>query len=453
MHETDPTQDSTGLLQRKCIWKKVKGKYDASPAHIAPSKSSTSFDNDTKEEKDFLCSSCARKFSCQQALAGHRNIHRGEWESLLDIPDPGKVDQCCELPIKTQASLVSNPISALKWQSSRNTSSMQRDASSTIHKPLLCAPQHTLCNPTNIREGVTTNAPLIHVAKPKNSLTFTCVHQSPLVKPTNNHKVPLPRHTLANPTYTLKGPSHLYHLATSTNTLKGPLPWHSLARPINILKGPSPTDTPKPHPLANPTNTLKGSSLFRATNLFPNAINTFLRPSLIAPQRPFFGSINTPHMPSIRDPNHPQDNCAKPHGKLALGVRYESMIHKPCQCRRVGQGDMLLRTSSLLFGTKQMMRGNIRSFGANSSLADLRSLLTTADSASTSRSEGGFSSKTHDLISSSFHPKGGKGIEANDLFPLTQALESHQQGIAHLSQGLLPQPDHNGEEVDLDLKL
>ncbi|KAI3713556.1 hypothetical protein L1987_72135 [Smallanthus sonchifolius] len=365
MHETDCTQDSTGLLQRKCMWKKVKGKYDASPAHIAPSKSSTSSGNDTKEEKDFLCSSCACKFSCQQALAGHRNIHRGEWESLLDIPDHGKADQCCELPNKTQTCLVSNPITALKWQSSsRNTTSMQRDASSTIHKPLLC--------------------------KPKNTLTFTCVHQSPLVKPTN----------------TLKGP-HLYHLATSTNTLKGPLPWHSLASPINILKGPSPRchlanpkESSTPNPLANrPTNTFKGSPVFRPPNLLTN---TFLRPSLIAPQRPFFGSRKTPHMPSIQDPNHPLDNCAKPHGKLALGVRYESMIHKPCRCRRVGPSDMLLRTSSLSFGTKQMMRGNIRS-------------------------EGGFSSKTHDLISSSFQPRGGKGIEAND---------------------------HNGDqEVDLDLKL
>ncbi|KAK1438488.1 hypothetical protein QVD17_04297 [Tagetes erecta] len=279
--ETDPTQDS---------------------------KSGSFCDNDTIEKKYFHCTSCTRKFPSQQALAGHRNIHRGEWESLLDMPD--------------------------------------------------------------------------QVTKP---ITFASVHQGTLVKPTN----------------TLIGPSPPYHLANFTNTLNGPLAARSSASHTNIytLKEPSPM-----YHLANyPTKTL----IKRPFS------NTLLSPSLIAPQSYLFGPIKTPYMCLVRQPNHPN-------GKLALGVRYESMIQKPFQRRFVGQSDMLLRTcGSPLFGMRQMMGGNIRRFGTNISQVDSISFLTIAGSGS-----------------SSFQPR-----------------DAHDNGIARWSHGLVPQPDHNGENVDLELKL
>lgn len=284
-HEMDPTQDS---------------------------KSGSFFDNDTIEEKSFDCKSCPRKFPSQQALAGHRNIHRGEWESLLDMPN--------------------------------------------------------------------------QVTKPINPPTFASVHLLTLVKPPN----------------TLIGPSTQYHLANLTNTLNGQLATRSLASHNNtLMKEPS-----SRYQLANPTKTLKGP--------FTNGINTLLGSSFIAPQSNIFGPIKTPCMSLVREANHP-------HGKLALGVRYESMIQKPFQCRCVGQSDMLLRArGSPLFGMKQMMGGgNIRRFGTNKSHVDTISFLTTAGSGS-----------------SSFQPR-----------------DAHDDGVARWSHALVPQPDHNGENVDVDLEL
>ncbi|MFS8029906.1 putative transcription factor C2H2 family [Helianthus anomalus] len=481
---------SSGLVQGKCACKnKVKEESDESPAPIATngrktisnkqrvvasSKSSSSSDN------DYQCSSCPRQFSCQQALAGHRKLHKGEWETHLDIPDHENVDQCPKVnfPIKTEASHLSNPnlIAAINWQLSRNAGSMHKDASSssTTDKLLLCTPKYTLSKPTNVQEGAATSAPLTHVAKPTNTLkgpspinplkrpspTNTLEGPSrryPFVNPTNNHKAPSPRPSLANPSYTLKGPSPLYLMINSTNTLK--------ASPTNTLNGPSSKcHLPYPshtlikslaqYPLANPINTFESSSSSSPLDFFPNATNNLLRPSLIAPQQSFAAKL--PLMPSIVDPNRPIDNCTNLIiGELAtaLGLRYESMIHKPGQRKRVGQNDKVLRTGSSLFDSKKMMGGNARHFGNNSNIADSRSLLTAEASDSTSRTESGGSSKTHDLSSSSIQPRGGKGIEATDLFPVTPAHEIHHRDNAQSSQGQVPQPDHKGDDVDLDLKL
>ncbi|KAI3727697.1 hypothetical protein L6452_16315 [Arctium lappa] len=476
LQKSSPTQDSASiLLQRKMI-------ENASYAHVAANK----INNDQKvmadyvlglssdeeiddEERVFCCASCPRKFSSQQAMAGHRNTHRSEWD---------------------YRSTVSN------------------NTSSTIPMPSLGAPQYPLAKPSNVLKGspiCVSRYPLADRGNTFKVPSSTCVPRYSMVKanPTIAHKGPTPGYcgalkgpiagyplAKANPTIALKGPTTGYPLIRANPTiahkgpipgycgaLKGPIAGYPLAKanPIITLKGlttgyplakTNPTIALKgEHPMdkANPTNALEWPSprysmvkaiptktLKKASprHLLSNPTNSPIGPSLGVAHYTFIPMTKTLNMPLVCEQNHPLEKCAKPHGKSTLGVRCESMIHKPCQ-GKLGQ---------------QLIGGKIRHFGINNnnvglkslSISTVKSLLTSTGSTSTPESRG--SNEAHDLLSSSFQPINDNGKKGQGFFVPTSTHERQNHEVHNSSQGLVMQWDNNEEndsllDVDLDLKL
>lgn len=149
-------------------------------------------------------------------------------------------------------------------------------------------------------------------------------------------------------------------------------------------------------------------------------------------------------MPSIQYPNN-HYNFAKQQDKSDLRVKRESMIHKPYQCKQF--------EGSTSFGKQQVIESNVRRFGTNSNYVDLRSLLTTVGSASSSRSEDRVKSNAHDSSSPFLESRGSKWIEVPELFLRTPPQERRNLDLDHSSQVVAPKPDKNEEDLDLDLKL
>ncbi|KAI3501375.1 hypothetical protein L1887_29241 [Cichorium endivia] len=257
----------------------MKGKFmdDASFAHVAAtnknkvivkqkieaaSLSSSSSNEETSEEhKVFTCSSCSRKFSNQHAMAGHRNIHRSEWESILqDISEEGK-KQSIKLPCNLQSFHFHNATIPLKQQSPGNThSTLSNNTSSRIHKTLPCPPPYLSANAKNLLQEPPVRAPTHSLVNPTSSLKHpsACVPCYPLVNSTKTLKGPVPRYPLANHINILKRQSPSWPLANPTNSL-GRLaacaPRCPLIDPVNTLEGPS-----SKHPMVNPTKNLNEQS-------------------------------------------------------------------------------------------------------------------------------------------------------------------------------------------------
>ncbi|KAI3710747.1 hypothetical protein L2E82_40539 [Cichorium intybus] len=466
----------------------MKGKFmdDASFAHVAAtvknkvivkqkieaaSLSSSSSNEETSEEhKVFTCSSCSRKFSNQHAMAGHRNIHRSEWESILqDISEEGKM-QSIKLPCNLQSFHLHNATIPLKQQSSGNShSTLSNNTSSTIHKTLPCPPPYPSANARNLLQEPPVRARTHSLVNPTSSLKHpsACVPCYPLVNSTNTLKGPVPRYPLANHRNILKRQSPNWPLANPTNSL-GRLaacaPRCPLIDPVNTLEGPSskhpmvnPTknlneQSPR-YPLANPTYTQKGPPVTAACFILANPLDTQLIGSpLGAPDYTFLRPTKTLRKPLVADHIHALDNRVNPHGKSALGVRRLSMIHKPCQFK---QADIWSRAGSTSFGGNKMMEGNIRRFGTNDNNVYFISV-SRAEHAPSRCQEGGGSSEARDFFSSSFPSTGGRGIKAHNLFAPTPTQE--RQNTDHSSEGPATPWNNNGEnesslDIDLELKL
>ncbi|GKA09223.1 hypothetical protein Tco_0688554 [Tanacetum coccineum] len=230
MQQPDPTQGAAGILQGTCTCKKLKGKSvvnDASSACVAAknegkkfsnrwkmvrgSKSSSSFNNRTSNEKVYSCTSCPLKFSKQTALAGHRNLHKSEYVPLLN----GKIQR-------------------QKWQLSTRHKLFLRPL-------LLRPPRHPLSKPTNILERPSASAPRNPMVNPiiTQEQTWTYAHGISLAKPTSNLKGSSPGYPLADPANMLKHMSSCNSLARSKDVLPGPSSMPPLANPAYTLKHPS----------------------------------------------------------------------------------------------------------------------------------------------------------------------------------------------------------------------
>ncbi|KAL7611184.1 hypothetical protein Lser_V15G09959 [Lactuca serriola] len=440
MHQSGPIQDLAGNFEGKFMCKKMKQESmgdDASFAHVATnyhnkilikrqvvvaSKSISSSDQEIGEEhKSFSYSSCPRKFSSQYAMAGHKNIHRSEWESILeDIPDESKM-QHPKLPCNLKPSHSHNSTKiALKLQSpGYSRSNLSHITSTRIHKRLPCALPSPLANPTNTLEALWSRYSL---GNHKNTLRGQSLGW-PLTNPTNSLKRPL-GYPLGNPENSLR------RLATCA-------PRCHLINSVNTLKGPS-----RKHPMANHTNTLKWPLVPAPRYILNNPADTLVDSSLVAPHHTFVRPTRILMKPLVADLSHPLDNHVKHHRKSELGVRLLSMIHKPCQFR---QADLWSRVASTSSGGKQMMKGNIRNFGPNSNNFYLN-FLSTDEGASSSSLEGGANSEVHHFFSSSFQSRGGKWIDERNYVACSQTKEKHNCDIIHSLEGLTTKRDNNGEK-------
>nr|GEX10153.1 hypothetical protein [Tanacetum cinerariifolium] len=457
MQQPDPTQGVAGILQGTCTSKELKGKSvvnDASSACVAAknegkkisnrwkmvrgSKSSSSFPKKTSNEIVYSCTSCPLKFSKQTALAGHRNLHKSEYAPLLN----GKIQR-------------------------------QKRQLSTRHKlflrpPLPCPPRHPLSKHTNILERPSASSPRNPMVNPiiTQGQTWTYPHGIPLAKPTSTLKGSSPGYPLADPTNMLKHMSSCNSFARSKDVLPGPSSMPHLGNPAYTLKHPSglaprciganPTETliggptrGAPHnSFFDPEETLIGGATRGAPhNSFFDPEETLIGdPTCGAPHNSYFDPEEYLNVASLRNLNHPLENYTKPHGKSALGVPYESMIHKAWDhYRRLGHTDVPLKDALAVIGLQQVMEVKIR-VGANNSIVDLINLLTATGSTSSLESQAGSSSEAHEDLS-----QGGKVTMS--LFPVTPAQVIHNHHNVQPSQGLVPQVDNHEEDADLDLKL
>lgn len=404
--QPNATQGSSGTVEEKRMCTKEKGKViatDASSNHVIAddnnkiSKKEVVMVSSNKEKtlrKVYTCSYCQKEFSCQQAMAGHSNLHRSEWASPKRKPEYGEI-QSHKHTSHSTTSYYRDPIMALLQKSYARSSSAPGYASSTSHKPLLRAAEYPLANPLNIVEVQWARAPL----------------------------GPLPRYSLVNPLNILEAPPAHVPL--------GPSPGHSLASLMNNFE----ESSPKFH-LAHFTNTFNGPSQPARAKLSAYPTNTLIWPSLGAPQRTFFGQKNTLHISSIPDLNHPSDNREKPHGKSRLGVRYEySLIQKPSHRGYLGQADKLVKIWPPELGGEQIGDNMMMGLGTNNGDYNLRSLLTAAGTESSSTRVCGGSHKASESVSSSFQPRGGEGINGYALFPITPSKKKHNHGVDDSSQG------------------
>ncbi|KAL4570711.1 hypothetical protein LXL04_026372 [Taraxacum kok-saghyz] len=125
---------------------------DASFTHVPANHNNKIVVNEERNNKMFSCSSCPRKFASQHAMAGHRNIHRSEWELLLQerhpIVDPTNT-------LKSPSSLAnpttilkrsSGPSNILKESSRGATHYTFLRVTKTLRKPLVVDHTHLLNN-------------------------------------------------------------------------------------------------------------------------------------------------------------------------------------------------------------------------------------------------------------------------------------------------------------------